>query len=64
MAKAKIQDNQSKGEAKPELLNKPPQQVFSRFGKGPQFGMQKIQNRGQFTPPAIRITQNKGGGGK
>lgn len=43
----------------------PPHQPFSRFGKGPQFGFSKIRvPKGQFKPPAPRITQNKGGGGK
>jgi hypothetical protein len=47
--------------------SKPPQLGFSKFSKG--FGSFGFQNpgsspRGQFKPPAIRITQNKGGGGK
>ncbi len=49
---------------KPPSLNKLPPQGYSRFGKGPAYGIQKIQARGQFKPPAPRITQNKGGGGK
>ena len=46
----------------------PPKLGISKFGgnKG-NFGfanVQKISAKAQFTPPAIRVTQNKGGGGK
>lgn len=48
--------------------NIPPKNQFSKFGgnKG-NFGfanIQKMSAKAQFTPPAIRVTQNKGGGGK
>ena len=48
------------------VSGKPPQQKFSIFSKGPQFGVpQKLGGqKQQFKPPAPRITQNKGGGGK
>ena len=42
-------------------VNKLPPQGFSKFGRRVAFGVQKITPRGQFKPPAIRITQNKGG---
>jgi hypothetical protein len=56
------------GKAKVVETNLPPKSTFSKFGgnKG-NFGfanVQKIQVKAQFTPPAIRVTQNKGGGGK
>lgn len=44
-----------------------PFQGFSKFSKGASFfGQQNQANtpKGQFKPPAPRITQNKGGGGK
>jgi len=48
------------------VSSKQPPQKFSIFSKGPQFGVpQKLGGqRQQFKPPAPRITQNKGGGGK
>lgn len=52
------------------VVNEPPPiPRESIFGKKPSgFGGGGIQNKGfsgtRFTPPQIRITQNKGGGGK
>jgi hypothetical protein len=49
-------------------VSKIPSPGFSRFsGNKGNFGfgnVQKISAKAQFTPPAIRVTQNKGGGGK
>jgi hypothetical protein len=48
-------------------MNKLPNQGFSKFGRGPGmgFGISKFSTpKAQFRPPPMRVTQNKGGGGK
>jgi hypothetical protein len=60
MSKAKEDSNKHQ-----VVTSKPPQQAFSKFGKGPSFGFTNYKTpKAQFKPPAPRITQNKGGGGK
>ena len=50
------------------MTNAKVEKKVSKFsGNKGNFGfanVQKISAKAQFTPPAIRVTQNKGGGGK
>lgn len=61
---AKTEDNKSQN------TSSPPVPGGSIFGKKPSIfsGGKNFQGKGfsgtRFTPPQIRITQNKGGGGK
>lgn len=65
MSNAKVETTGMKKEV---VIPKIPSPGFSRFsgnkGGFSAINNQKFNAKAQFTPPTIRVTQNKGGGGK